>query len=139
MGKIIIIKGADFSANAVDTVNPLQEIDFSELELTPFYPNSSQNTWSNKGDSYLIPVSIGDTFIINGNGVNNAGYCLINLPEQPSQGASISYAEGETAHTVAQDDTNVEIEVPADCSYLCITNMVNNVSHLCGSLYKKIL
>lgn len=139
MGKILIIKDANFASVAVDKVTPVLPvtIDLSLLANVNGVIGGS-NTWALSGDVYnhkMLPVTAGEKYRITGiaprtylsepaRSTYKSKYAFLKNNDTPVQGATPSFSsDPEFSARIVLDFNEVDtVTVPDDAHYMYIFN-----------------
>ena len=120
MGKVLIIKSADFSENALAQVS---FSDWEEVNLDSFtlrnYMIASTNKWTTPGRCVTIPVTPGQQYRITANSTKAAHYAPLTT-DSISSGTTPSWASGVSGRIVLAAGTTATVTMPSDAQYLYI-------------------
>lgn len=113
MGKALIIKGADFSGNAVAHISfsSWQTINIDALTIQD-YSIASTNKWQNSGGCVFVPANPGDIFKITANQSSNAHYAFLTSTTIVS-GTTPPFATGYEGRIIITAGESATFTVPA--------------------------
>lgn len=111
-----------------------RDIDFSQLSVISKVINAQGSWEAGIGFSYLIPRESGDTKVkIKSNASNANAYTFV---KSDNTSGTAQFCDGITERTILQANTEVEINIPSDCTHLYITCGVSAAGDRMPQYYK---
>lgn len=132
MGKVLIIKRADFSANCIETITPVPEMDWETYDFQPITENGylldSQMKWASESHTtaYWIPVVSGRRYRIILGDNTSSGFGWFTQIETPVVGNAPVNIIGNGEVLYANGNPN-EVTAPSGANYMFVNKSYSNI------------